>query len=594
MPLTKKTMTEKRQSSWLSAIAEAAKEQRVQLPPFTGHEMGRVRTESTASGRFVTIKRRFVSATEAENDGVELTLWRTQDDLPLPVITFREPLHPNEKQIADVLSMLKRWLVDEATLDEARSAVGKRANVHVQEIAPARSETKEYWFSDDRAFGLVVRKDRWAFFSRGKSLTSWRARGDRTGSDHLPLDSLDRLCSWVVAQWPVVTYGSDCRPDRLRGYGVAASRAYEYAKLAHGPQNDDEILSWWSRHAIRAADPELPNVFLERQSDDLVVSWDASPTPLRFYNGPYGEEALQIPIALPALRRLVIDRLRSMSLQDTDRQQELAAISSDAAAGYRALAHYKEGVDEGWLARQGFSRKDAEDVAFSGTSRHPIVGLLRSSRGSSICIDDYESILKMLKPSDLKSFHRLREVAKGLSSPIDIREPWESGYQLAKLVRERLGKSPSEFVDIENEVGELEVEIQDIALPDTNILGVCVGTPAYVPLILLNRFCGDASGVSGRRVTLAHELCHLLFDRAGLRSLARFEGGAAADSDRLIEMRANAFAIELLVPMATLVDQSGAVLGDDRLNEISRAQAVSFFAVHRHAGNLRNRLLRQD
>ncbi|MFI5454173.1 MAG: ImmA/IrrE family metallo-endopeptidase [Isosphaerales bacterium] len=552
-----------------------------------------MRTETTASGRFVTIKRRFVSATEATNDGVEVALWWTNDDLPLPAVTFREPLHPNQEQIANVLSILKGWLLDEVTLDEVRSAVGKRANVRVQEIAPARSEAQEYWLSDDRAFGIVVKKDRWAFFSRGKSLTSWRARGDRTGSDHLPLDSLDHLCSWVVAQWPVVAYGNDCRPDLLRGYGVAASRAYASAELAQAPQKDGEILSWWSRHAFRAADPELPNVFLERQTDNLVVSWDASPTPLRFYNGPYGEEALQLPIAIPALRRLVIDRLKSMSLRDTDRQRAMAAVSSDSAAGCRALAQYKEGVSEGWLARQGFSREDAEDVALSGTSRHPILGLLRTSRGSSISIDDYDSILKMLKPSDLKSFHRLREVAKGLSSPIDIREPWESGYQLAKLVRERLGKSPSEYIDIENEVVDLGVETHDIELPDTNILGVCIGTPAYVPLILLNFSCVDASGVSGRRVTLAHELCHLLFDRAGLRSLARFEGGAAADSDRLIEMRANAFAIELLVPMATLVDQSGAVFDDEGLVEISRVQAVSLVALQRHAGNLRNRLAKR-
>jgi Zn-dependent peptidase ImmA (M78 family) len=156
-----------------------------------------------------------------------------------------------------------------------------------------------------------------------------------------------------------------------------------------------------------------------------------------------------------------------------------------------------------------------------------------------------------------------------------------------------LGKGPSEYIDIEKEVGNLGVETHNIELPDTHIFGVCMGTPAFVPLILLNLFSDDASGVSGRRVTLAHELCHLLFDRAGLRSLARFEGGAAADSDRLMEMRANAFAVELLVPMATLIDQCGAVFGDEQLLEISRVQGVSLVALQRHAGNLRNRLLKR-
>ena len=50
------------------------------------------------------------------------------------------------------------------------------------------------------------------------------------------------------------------------------------------------------------------------------------------------------------------------------------------------------------------------------------------------------------------------------------------------------------------------------------MLGLCVGTPGYFPLVVLNSSCEDVTGVSGRRVTLAHELCHLLFDRAGLRA----------------------------------------------------------------------------
>lgn len=584
-------MTEKGKTSWRASIVEAAKEQGIPLPPFTGGEMGGARTERTATGRFGTIKRRFVSEADAADDGIEFTLWRTLDDVPLPVVGFRAPLRPNQEQVANVFGILKRWLVDEASLDDARSAVASRAHFHDQESAPTNPETREYWLSDDPAFGFVVGNDRWAVVSRGKSLTSWSAKEGRGGGDHWPLDSLDRLCFWVADHWPVVAFGNDCRPDPLRGYGARACRAYEVAELARGAREDGEIRTWWSRHAFRAGDPDLPNIFFERQADKLVASWDASPTPSRFYNAPDGEEALPPPIAVPALRRLVIDRLNSMNnLGDADRRRALEAVSSDAAAGYRALARYKSGVGVEWLAAHGFNRKDAEDVALTGASRHPIVGLLRTSRGGSISIDDYDSILNMLKPSDLNSFRRLRELAKGLNSPIDMREPWESGYRLAGLVLERLGGSPSKYIDIEKHVRDLGVEIHEVDLPDADILGVCVGTPGYKPSILVNVRCDEAKGVSGRRLTLAHELCHLLFDRAGLRSLARFEGGTAADGDRLIEMRANAFAIELLVPMAVLIDQTGEVLAEDRLREVSREQEVSLVAIQRHAGNLRNRL----
>src|SRR5260370_933547 len=142
--------------------------------------------------------------------------------------------------------------------------------------------------------------------------------------------------------------------------------------------------------------------------------------------------------------------------------------------------------------------------------------------------------------------------------------------------------SVSAYIDIEDVMVQMGVEMQDATFADTAVLGVCVGTPGYFPLVVLNRSCADVTGVSGRRVTLAHEFCHLLFDRAGLRSLARFEGGGA-DSDRLIEMRANAFAVELLVPMATLVGGDGLVVDDTRLAAIAEERKVSFHALQWHA-----------
>ncbi len=586
----KKTMTETTRPSWTASIADYARERQIPLPPFSRRGIGSVRTESTASGRFATIKWRLVTVAEAEKSGIEFTLWRAEDDLPIPVFSLREPVEPDRARVAQVASILKGWLIDEMSLEEAKTAVGVNAAVGIPEITPERSDTREYWLSDDREFGIVVKQERWAILALGKAITSWRSRDNGDGGDHLPLESLDRYCQWLVAQWPVLAHGRDVRPDRLRGSRAAANQAYENARLTQAGRDDGEIESWWARHAIRAADAELPNVFLERQTDSLVVSWDASPAPARFYEVPYGVAALPLSIAIPTLRRLVVDRLRSMNMRDDDRARVLTAVSSDAAVGYAALAEYNAGINVEWLAQHGFSREDAADVALSGVSRHPIVGLLRSSRGGSISASDYDSILGMLKPSDRRSFERLRELARGLSSPIDVREPWESGYHLARLVRERLGGDPSQYLDIESLVRALGVDIQEIDLPDAEIRGACIGGPAYAPLILLNRACPDASGLSGRRTTLAHELGHLLFDRAGLRSFARFEGGAAADNDRLIEMRANAFAIELLVPMATLVDATGAVLDDDRLLEASRAQEVSFAAIERHAGNLRRRL----
>lgn len=552
--------------------------------------MGGARAESAADGRFITFKRRLVPAAQAEVDGVEWTLWNEQDDLPVPIAAFREPAEPNSENVKTALSLLTGWLVDGWTPDEAKAAVRTHPRAQpVPEMSPPSGDKREYWLSENRDFGIVVTKDRWGLYSRGRCLSSWRVKENGTAGDSLDLESLDRLCAWIAQQWPVIAYGSDFRPLPLREYSVAASRAYENAVLAHATERDREVPAWWLRHAFRAADAELPNVFLERQADDLVVSWDASPTPTRFYQVQAGEDVFRVAFAVPSLRRLVADCLKSAQPRAAERGEFMTVVASDAAAGYAAVKRYNPAVSDAWLARHAFSDEDAQELAISGTSRHPVVGLLRSSQGSSLTPADYDTLLTLLKPGNAHSFARLREVAKGLSPVIDVREPWESGYYLARLVRERLGFAPAAHVDIEEVVHRMGVEIQDAKFGDGSILGVCVGTPGYFPLIVLNSSCERVAGLSGRRITLAHEFCHLLFDRAGLRSLARFEGGGA-DSDRLIEMRSNAFAVELLVPMATLVGDDGAVMDEARLKALAEEQKVSFHALQWHAKNLRDRL----
>ncbi len=584
-------MTEKhKHRSWLRAVAEAAKERGVPLPSFTGHAMGGARSLSVKDGRFITFKRRLVPEAQAEVDGVEWTLWLKQDDLPVPVAAFREPMEPKRENVTNTMLLLTGWLVDGWTADEAKDRVGLHPRAQALQELPAPSgERKDYWLSADRSFGIVVTMNRWGIYSRERCLSSWRLKGNGAAGDYLELDSLDRFCSWIAEQWPVLAYGGDYRPLPLRRYSVAASRAYENAELAHATEKLSEVPAWWSRHAIRAADGELPNVFLERQADDMVVSWDALPTSTRFYQAPTGEETFGVDVAISALRKLLADRLRSAKFEPAEREKFVTVLSKDAEAGYAAVMHYNSAIDDIWLSRHGFSPEDAQDLATSGTSCHPVVGLLRSSQGSSITAADFDCLLTMLKPGSAHNFAKLREVAKGLSRAIDVREPWESGYNLARLIRDRLRFDPYEYIDIEDVVQRMGVEVQDTTFGDSAILGVCVGTPGYFPLVVLNNSCEDVTGVSGRRVTLAHEVCHLLFDRAGLRSLARFEGGGA-DSDRLIEMRANAFAVELLVPMATLVGDNGDVVDDARLRDIAEAQKVSFHALEQHAKNLQNRL----
>ena len=174
-------------------------------------------------------------------------------------------------------------------------------------------------------------------------------------------------------------------------------------------------------------------------------------------------------------------------------------------------------------------------------------------------------------------------MAKGLEKRIDPLEPWESGYELARSVRERLHSVPSVKLGRGGPGQRTGVDVQEAAFQDESVLGVCVGTPDYAPLAVLNTTCPDASGTSGRRTTLSHEFCHLLFDRGAYRHLARFEG-ARAVGDRLTEMRANAFAIELIVPMVNLCGVT-----EEELGEFAKEWQVSTHALGKHLHNYRSR-----
>ncbi len=72
-----------------------------------------------------------------------------------------------------------------------------------------------------------------------------------------------------------------------------------------------------------------------------------------------------------------------------------------------------------------------------------------------------------------------------------------------------------------------------------------------------------------------------------MQSFARFEGGAA-ESDRLIEMRANAFAVELLAPIKSFVKPDGTLMTDEEAEELSPQLKVSKVAIRRHVQNHRN------
>ena len=108
-----------------------------------------------------------------------------------------------------------------------------------------------------------------------------------------------------------------------------------------------------------------------------------------------------------------------------------------------------------------------------------------------------------------------------------------------------------DFIDVRAMCSRLGVEVQETELETGSIRGAAIAGDGFSPRVVVNQTHYFNRNESGRRFTIAHELCHVLFDRTRARRLAHASGGRWAAPG--IEKRANAFAAYLLMPRALVL-----------------------------------------
>ena len=196
---------------------------------------------------------------------------------------------------------------------------------------------------------------------------------------------------------------------------------------------------------------------------------------------------------------------------------------------------------------------------------------------------------------------RLGEFIDEISLPVAAnnrtpnRTPWAEGYQLAEEWREIGGISTFENLNLDNHLNALGVTIKNVKLSDKSTSGAAVLLRDRSPMILLNTLCArhrDSEGhefYSGRRFTLAHELCHLLVDREEGADLALLSGPWAP---KAIEQRANAFAAALLMPderIQQAYDQIGVSPSDGDVEALKNAAYILEVSPDALSNHLHNR-----
>ena len=427
----------------------------------------------------------------------------------------------------------------------------------------------------------------------GRNLCSHLERGERVDSVHWYLLP---VLEWFARNWDPLLH-----EERLpvENADAAAWRSLQATRFPPPAIEEDASRSeawehawqdWWRRHALRSSSNGglFPDIVFRRARDMVELSW-----------GPVGgEERLCrfVTTESPGFARLppqaVAKPLHDVLSSACQHLQSLASGSEQVRALARELRAVRTERRSNrrlmWLAGLGTDAKTVQDrwTATKRSLKQSLSGLGRASfdamfevsqsrlaiTGSCQAALMFGSLAPDVKSEDVLTLARVmvelhsHEDHPGESpesfgqTPVEgsTSYPWSQGYALAEQLHERLGGRFMEghFVDIAGLTRHFGVTLRDCELTDPNTRGVSMAGPRHRPAIVVNRRNPMNQSSAGRRFTLAHELCHLLFDRDAGQQLAVASGPWAP---RETEQRANAFAAMLLMP-TRLVQQAVASL----------------------------------
>jgi Zn-dependent peptidase ImmA (M78 family) len=179
----------------------------------------------------------------------------------------------------------------------------------------------------------------------------------------------------------------------------------------------------------------------------------------------------------------------------------------------------------------------------------PAVAQMFGTVSPNVSDADVATVLELLvglvteeaEPAELRELVRDEELDPVLS-------PADHGYALALEVLERIGALEDEWVDVERILDRLGVRRPVLELSDPKIRGLAVAGERFAPAAAVNA-AYPWTTPEVKRASLAHELCHLLFDRSRGRRVA-VASGPWAPLD--IERRAGAFAAMFLMPISAV------------------------------------------
>lgn len=389
------------------------------------------------------------------------------------------------------------------------------------------------------------------------------------------------LLEWLGRSWPFLLWEEgvpfELAPARPADLEALASSRWDAMPRGERLEDEQALFAWIGVHDLSRAvnGLHLPRVLIYRQGTRFHVLTDYARTEV----GAAELKAFLLGVG-EAIRERMPDAMNPRLREAVEAWQRKDAQSTiDLTVLYT-------GLDENYLWQLTGSRTLADYWEIDQQADFEPTEILAAARmlAQVATSEDMEQILEQIRSVPA---HRLADLdALSASwrnhsrSLPQGQEPYEEGYALASWLRERCGLAPEAKSDPRAWLHEFGVPVRNLEGPTWLDALACWG-PRHGPAVLLNPGSErHESNPVTTRISLAHEIAHLIADRDGYLPLTEVLIGRAMP---LVEKRARAFAAEFVLPReiarARFMDCEGPADVDRVLFALARDFEVSYAVV---------------
>ncbi|SEI39384.1 protein of unknown function [Azotobacter beijerinckii] len=357
--------------------------------------------------------------------------------------------------------------------------------------------------------------------------------------------------------------------------------------------------AWWSRHALRASDASaiLPDIYIRRFADDIEVSWlsrqpDYAPADFCLKLSP-GSALLPVKSVAEPLWGFLEWVTRSAPAEIDSDNRVVEGLRKE----FRELKEIPTAEFElGYIGKklQGFINSARSVLSLESDQKVsesiPVIESFDSAvlmfGGLNVEIErgDVDTILRFIsKQKGGGDSDKVSGLVKNPEVEMWGVPPYEEGYRLAESLRDELGIPPCQaFMDVDKIFEELGIDVVEANLETNSIRGIAIAGKRFSPAIMVNKKSPYNRNDVGKRFTLAHELCHILYDRTRARKLSHLSGPWASART---EKRANAFAAMFLASTSAIREKLSEI-SISTISELAGIMGVGISGLVEHLYNI--------